>query len=128
MDSKKLQSFTLLAGRVLLAAIFILSGLGKLGAQEGTQAYMQAMGIPGALLFPTIAFEVVAGLLIVMGYQARIVSVLLAGFCLISGAIFHNNFADQIQMLMFLKNVSMAGGFLLLAAVGAGRFAIDRQD
>jgi putative oxidoreductase len=127
MNPTQLHSLALLAGRVLMAAIFILSGLGKLSAQEPTQGYMQAMGVPGALLWPTIAFEVIAGLLVVVGYQTRIVALLLAGFCLVSGAIFHHNFADQIQMVMFLKNVSMAGGLLVLATTGAGRFALDKR-
>ena len=69
MNTTQPHSLALLAGRVLMAAIFILSGLGKLGAQEPTQAYMQAMGVPGALLWPTIVFEVIGGLLLVAGYQ-----------------------------------------------------------
>lgn len=126
MNSNQMQSTTLLVGRLLLALIFILSGLGKLGAQEATQGYMQAMGVPGGLLLPTIAFEVISGLLVIVGFKTRIVAALLAGFCLVSGAIFHRNFADQMQMVMFLKNVSMAGGLLVLAAVGAGKFSLDK--
>jgi len=105
--------------------IFLLSGLSKLGALAGTQAYMEAMHVPGVLLWPTILFEIGTGALVIVGYQTRVVAALLAGFSLVTGAIFHNHFSDQIRMIMFLKNVSMAGGLVLLAAVGAGRFSID---
>lgn len=115
------------AARVLLSLIFLLSGLGKLGALDGTRAYMDAMGVPGALLWPTIAFEVGASLLIILGYRTRVLAVLVAGFCLVSAAIFHHNFGDQIQMIMFLKNVSMAGGFLLLASCGPGPLSLDNK-
>ena len=110
------------------ASIFLLSGLSKLGALTGTQAYMEAMHVPGVLLWPTILFEVGAAALIMVGYQTRVVAALLAGFSLVTGAIFHSHFSDQIQMIMFLKNVSMAGGLVLLAAVGAGRFSIDARS
>ena len=108
-----------------MAAIFILSGRGKLGAPEATQDYMAAMGVPGALLWPTIAFEVSAGALLLVGMFTRPLALLLAGFSLLTGIIFHHGFADQIQMIMFLKNVAMTGGFLLLAKVGAPGFSVD---
>lgn len=114
--------------RVLMALIFILSGLSKIGATDATRGYMEAMGVPGALLWPTIAFEIGAGLLVALGYQTRIVALLLSGFCLVTAAFFHHQFADQIQMIMFLKNVSMAGGFLLLAATGAGPLSLDGRS
>jgi putative oxidoreductase len=110
-----LQNLSSLTARILLALIFVLSGLGKLGALQGTEGYMQAMGVPGILLIPTIAFEIGAGLMVIIGYQTRVTAFLMAGFCLVTGAIFHHNFSDQIQMIMFLKNISMAGGFLLLS-------------
>jgi len=123
----QLQAPAMLIARVLMALIFILSGLSKIGATDATLGYMEAMGVPGALLWPTIAFEIGAGLLVALGYQTRIVAFLLSGFCLFSAAIFHHQFSDQIQMIMFLKNVSMAGGFLLLAATGAGPFSLDAR-
>jgi putative oxidoreductase len=113
--------------RVLMALIFMLSGLSKMAAVEATQGYMEAMGVPGILLWPTIAFEVGAGLLVALGYRTRLVAFLLAGFCLATAAIFHHQFADQIQMIMFLKNVTMAGGFLLLSCTGAGTLSLDAR-
>src|SRR5262249_40832320 len=122
-----LATTTEAAGRVLLAAIFLLSGLGKLGAYSATAAYMSSAGVPGALLPLVIATEILGALAIVVGWKTRIAAFLLAGFSLLSAFLFHNNFGDQVQMIMFLKNVSIAGGFLLLVANGAGRLSIDRH-
>ena len=116
-----------LAGRILLVLLFLLSGLGKLGAYGATAAYMPAMGIPGAILPIVIATEVLGALAIVVGWKTRVVGVLMAGFSLLTALAFHNNFADQTQMIMFMKNVSIAGGFLLLVANGAGAMSIDRR-
>jgi putative oxidoreductase len=113
--------------RVLMALIFILSGLSKIGATDAIRGYMEAMGVPGVLLWPTIAFEIGAGLLVALGYQTRIIALLLSGFCLVSAVIFHHQFADQIQMIMFLKNIAMAGGFLLLTCVGPGSLSLDAK-
>ncbi len=126
MDNK-LQSYSVSIARVLMALIFILSGLSKIGAADATRGYMEAMHIPGSLLWPTILFELSAGLLIIVGFQTRIVAIFLAGFCLLTAMTFHNQFSDQIQMIMFLKNIAMAGGFLLLASVGPGQISLDEK-
>jgi len=123
----KLQAPAMATARVLMALIFILSGLSKIGATDAIRGYMEAMGVPGVLLWPTIAFEIVAGLLVALGYQTRIIALLLSGFCLVSAVIFHHQFADQIQMIMFLKNIAMAGGFLLLTCVGPGSLSLDAK-
>jgi putative oxidoreductase len=128
MNPSNLASVAMLAARVLLASIFVLSGLSKIVSQGPTEAYMQALGIPGALLWPAILFEIVAGMLVIMGYQTRIAALLMAGFCLVTAAIFHHQFSDQIQMIMLLKNVSMAGGFLLLASVGGGPISLEKRS
>jgi putative oxidoreductase len=116
-----------IAGRFLLAVLFLLSGLGKVGAYAGTAAYMASQGVPGALLPVVVATEVFGAIFIIVGWQTRIVALLLAGYTLLTALIFHANFADQIQMIMFLKNVSIAGGLLLLVANGAGPLSIDRR-
>jgi len=116
-----------LAGRILLSVLFLLSGLGKIGAYAGTAAYMSSLGVPGALLPVVIATEVLGALAIIVGWNTRVIALLLGGFSLLTAAIFHNNFADQIQMFMFLKNVSIAGGYLLLVANGAGPLSIDHR-
>jgi putative oxidoreductase len=120
-----LQTYAAPAGRVLIAAIFVMAGLNKIAAYDGTAAYMDAMGVPGGLLPLVIAFEVAVGLAVIVGWQTRWAAAALAGFSLLSGVIFHADFADQTQMTMFLKNVSMAGGFLFLVASGPGAFALD---
>lgn len=121
------QPAAMLIARIFLALIFLLSGLSKLAAPDAIRGYMEANHVPGLLFVPTVIFEIGTGLLIALGYRVRIVAGLLAAFCLVTGVLFHNQFADQTQMVMFLKNVAMAGGFLLLASVGAGRFSLDAK-
>ncbi len=121
----KLNQVFSLAGRVMIALIFVLAGLSKISAIEGTQGYMEAMGLPGILIYPTILFEVTAGLAIIAGFRTRYVALALAGFSLLSALIFHNQLGDQTQFILFMKNVAMAGGFLLLARYGAGELSID---
>lgn len=125
--STKLQYHAMAIARVMMALIFILSGLSKIGTAVAIRGYMEAMGVPSVLLWPTIVFEIGAGLLVVLGYGTRVIALLLAGFCLLTAAIFHHQFSDQIQLVMFLKNISMAGGFLLLASVGSGSLSIDAR-
>jgi putative oxidoreductase len=112
--------------RASMAAIFVLSGVSKIGSFEATQGYMAAFGLPGALLGPTIAFEILAGLAMLLGLGARHAAFLLAGFSIITALIFHRDFGDQIQQIMFLKNVAMAGGLLLLARNGSPSLSLER--
>jgi putative oxidoreductase len=123
----KLVRFTELAGRILMAVLFLLSGLGKIGAYGATGAYMSAFGVPAGLLPVVIATEILGSLAIMLGWKTRTAAFLLAGFCLLTASIFHHNFADQNQMTHFLKDVSIAGGFLLLVANGAGPLSLDRR-
>lgn len=113
-------------GRIMLALIFILAGVGKIMDPAGTIGYMQSVGLPGALLWPTIALELLGGLAVAVGFKARYAAFALAAFCVISAIIFHRNFADQMQMYMFLKNIAMAGGLLLLATSARTAFSLDR--
>jgi len=126
-STNTLRNSTELAGRILLAAIFLISGVGKIAGYEATAGYMAAMGVPTFLLPLVIATEVLGALAIVAGFQTRIVAFLLAGFTLLTGAIFHSNLGDQIQMIMFLKNISIAGAFLILVANGAGAYSLDAR-
>ena len=88
---------------------------------------MEAMGLSGILIYPTILFEVAAGLAIIAGFKTRYVALALAGFSLLSALIFHNQLGDQTQFILFMKNVAMAGGFLFLARYGAGELSIDNH-
>jgi putative oxidoreductase len=123
----RLRTSTELVGRVLLTVLFLLSGLGKLGAYAATAGYMASVGVPGALLPLVIAVEILGSVAILLGWQTRVAALLLAGFTLATGVLFHNNFADQVQMIMFLKNLSIAGAFLMLAANGAGALSLDAR-
>ena len=123
----KLQELASPLGRLFIALIFLVSGLNKISGYEGTQGYMEAMGVPGGLLPLVILTEVVLGLAVIVGYRTRLAAFGLAGFSLLSGAIFHGNFGDQMQMIMFMKNVAIAGGFLLLVAHGGGAYSLDRR-
>jgi putative oxidoreductase len=116
-----------LAGRAFLALIFLLSGLGKIGGYAGTQAYMDAAGVPGKLLPLVIALEVGGALAVLAGWQTRYAALALAGFSLLAAVLFHANLADQVQMIMFLKNIAIAGGLLLLAVHGAGPWSLDAR-
>lgn len=122
----KMKDVALLVGRVLLALMFVMAGWGKIGGYAGTQGYMEAMGVPGFMLPLVILLELGGGLAIMLGLFTRSLSVLLAGFTLMAAFIFHYQPAEQMQMLMFMKNVS-AGGFLALAAAGAGAFSLDAR-
>ncbi|NOZ41943.1 MAG: DoxX family protein [Alphaproteobacteria bacterium] len=112
-------------GRVLISLLFLVAGLGKIAAYHGTQSYMEAKGVPGSLLPVTILFEVGFSLAIIIGWQTRLVALAMAGFSLITAAIFHSDFSNEIQFIMFMKNVAIAGGFLFLVAHGAGAFSLD---
>jgi len=122
------QSLAAPAGRVLIALIFVLSGINKLGSFAGTQAYMESAGVPGMLLPVVIALELLGGLAIILGWHTRLAAFLLAGFTLLSGILFHGNFGDQMQMIMFMKNLAIAGGFLMIVALGAGPYSIDNRN
>ena len=114
-------------GRMMLALIFILAGVGKIMDPAGTMGYMQSAGLPTILLWPTIALEVLGGLAVAVGFKTRYAAFALAAFSILAAIIFHTNFADQMQMILFLKNIAMAGGLLLLAVGGKTAFSIDNR-
>jgi putative oxidoreductase len=117
-----------LVARILLAHIFLLSGFGKLGAgYAATQGYMAAMGVSGALLPLVIVAELGGGLAVLLGFMTRWAALGLAVFCVVAALLFHSNFADKMQMINFMKNIAMAGGFLMLYVHGAGAWSIDAK-
>jgi putative oxidoreductase len=123
----QIQSLAAPAGRVLLALIFITSGFNKIGGYAGTQAYMESAGVPGLLLPLVIAIEFLGGIALILGWRARIVAFLLAGFTLLSALLFHWDPGNPQQFINFMKNLSIAGGFLMIVAHGAGAFSLDRR-
>jgi putative oxidoreductase len=122
--------FLPLLGRILIGAPFVMSGLGKIGAYAATVGYIAAMGLPVPLLAFVVAVltELGGGLLLLSGYRARAVSLTMAVFCVVTALFFHHNFADQNQMIHFLKNVMMAGGLLQITYFGAGAFSLDARS
>jgi len=115
----------MLVGRLLISFMFIMSGLQKVGNIEGTAGYIASVGLPGFLVYPTILVEVLGGLAVLVGYQTRIAALLLAGFSILAAVFFHFQPDNQMQMISFMKNITIAGGFLFLVAQGAGRFSVD---
>ncbi|WP_296242876.1 MULTISPECIES: DoxX family protein [unclassified Psychrobacter] len=123
----KLQALSAPIGRLFLSMIFIFSGFTKITGYAATQGYMESMGVPGMLLPLVIAVELFGGLAILFGFKARFVAILLVGFNIISALIFHQFWIDESQMNPFMKNIAMAGGFLMIFAHGAGAYSIDNR-
>jgi len=118
----------IVAARVMAAAIFIGAGLSKLGeGYAATQGYMHSMGVPGTMLPLVIALELGGGIALLLGFQTRLVAFLLAGFCIVSGLIFHTG-ADQMQQIMLMKNFAIAGGLLAFTVFGGGRLSLDGES
>ena len=117
------------AGRILLAALFLISGLGKIGAFDATTAYIASAGLPFPVLTyaATLAVEIGGGLLLLVGFHARPAAAALALFTVVAAVFFHNNFSDQNQAIHFFKNLAIAGGLLQVVAAGAGRFSLDAR-
>ncbi|VAW75403.1 Uncharacterized membrane protein, DoxX/SURF4 family [hydrothermal vent metagenome] len=128
MNTATLNNGTQLTGRVLMSAIFIMAGINKIGTgYAGTQGYMESVGLPGALLPLVILLEIGGGLAILLGWKMRIAAFLLAGFSIVSALVFHANFGDQMQSILFMKNMAMAGGFLFLVAGTTHGWSIDAR-
>ena len=118
-----------LAGRILIGVLFLMSGLSKIAAPAATQGYIAAVGLPlPAVAYAiAIAAEVGGGLLLLLGYKTRAIAAALAVFTLATALGFHTNFADQNQMIHFMKNLMIMGGLLQVAAFGAGQFSLDAR-
>jgi len=123
----QLQTAAAPAGRVMIALIFLVFGLNKIFNYGATSGWMEALGVPGALLPLVILLEVLGAVAIILGWQTRWVALALAGFSVLSALIFHANFADQAEMANFMKNIAVAGGFLFLFAHGAGAWSLDNR-
>ena len=113
--------------RLLISALFLISAYNKIFSIDGTMSWMEGFGIPGMLLYPTIVLEIILPLFIIVGYKAQLSAGLLAIFCITTAFIFHFDFNDQMQTIAFLKNIGLAGGFLLIVANGTKEWAIERE-
>ena len=128
MNKEVINNLSTLVGRILIAIMFIMAGYSKIGGYEGTQGYMESVGVPGLLLPAVIALELLGGIAVLIGYQTKVAAFLLAGFCLLAAVIFHNDFSQQIQMILFMKNLAITGAFLLLFVHGPGQWAVNSNN
>jgi putative oxidoreductase len=119
------RNLALLGGRIFIASVFICDAFLLLRSPADSVAYMEQFGVPGALLWPTLAFELVGGMMIVAGLLTRLTSLCFAGFCLLTALIFHRDLADTTEFIQFGKDFGVAGGFLFLAVAGAGSWSLD---
>jgi putative oxidoreductase len=123
------QRYLPVLGRVLLAVLFVMSGISKLTDPAGTIGYIQSAGLP----LPNIAYgialtvELLGGILLIVGYRTRLVALILAAFTVAAAIGFHAHFADQNQMIHFMKNIAITGGLLQIVAFGAGAFSLDSR-
>jgi putative oxidoreductase len=123
---EQLKTYAPLLARIFLAAMFIPAGLFKLGDVAGFTGYLTSGGLPAFLAWPSIIFEVLLGVSMLIGFQARIMGLLGAGFCVLAALLYHFAPADQMQMAMFFKNFGVAAAFLMIFAHGAGKLALDK--
>lgn len=122
-----MKDSALLLGRILIAAIFITSGYSKITGYAGIAQYIASLGVPGALLPLIILWELGGGLAILLGFFTRPVALTLAVYCVLTAVLVHYHPQDQMQMINFMKNLTMTGGFIYVAVTGAGAFSLDRK-
>lgn len=135
-------NLTLLIARILLSFMFIMSGFGKLADPAATAGMISGAGLPAASLLAYLAgaFELIAGLAVLVGFQTKIVGWALAAFCIFTGAVFHSGtvaidgwpeaalgWINTLNMIMMMKNFTLAGGYILLATTGPGAWSIDAR-
>ena len=114
-------------GRILLSAIFIINGIGKIFNYEGTIQYMENFDIPGYLIIPAITVEILFPILLILGYYTKFSALVLSLFTLALAVIFHTDFSNQMQLMSFLKNIAIAGGFLIIFVYGPGKYSLDHK-
>ncbi|MDC3104566.1 DoxX family protein [Candidatus Pelagibacter bacterium] len=122
-----MSNFIDLIGRIFISSVFLLSGYNKIFSFNATASWMEGFGVPGFLLWPTIILEILLPLSIIIGYQARISAIGLAIFSIATAIIFHSDFSNQMQLIAFLKNIGLAGGFMFIAIHGTKDWAFDNK-
>ena len=114
-------------GRILLSAIFLINGIGKIFNYEGTIQYMENFDVPGYLIIPAIIVEILFPILLIIGYYTKFSALVLSLFTLVLAVIFHTDFSNQMQLMSFLKNIAIAGGFLIIFVYGPGKYSLDHK-
>ena len=112
-------------GRVLLSTLFLVEGIGKISMQEDVVMYMEDYGVPGILFLPTIILEILFPLLLITGYRTKWAASVMALFTFTVAIIFHTNFNEGMQMILFLKDIAIAGGFMIIIVYGPGKISLD---
>ena len=115
-------------GRVFISLLFLLNGCFKILNYNGTIEWMESYGVPGFFLIPSIILEIVAPLLIIIGYKTKIAAIFLLAFCIATAFIFHADFSNQVQINSFLKNIALAGGFIFIIVSGPKKFSLDNKN
>ena len=114
-----------LIGRILLSALFLIEGIGKISMQEDVVMYMENYGIPGILFIPAVILEILFPLLLIVGYKTKLAAFVMALFTFTVAIIFHTDFSDGMQLIFFLKDLAIAGGFMIIIAYGSNKFSLD---
>jgi len=112
-------------GRVLLSTLFLVEGIGKISMQEDVIMYMENYGVPEILFVPAIILEILFPLLLIIGYKTKLSALIMALFTLTVAIIFHTDFSEGMQMIFFLKDIAIAGGFMIIVAYGPGKISLD---
>ena len=116
-----------LIGRIFISLVFLIAGFGKIFSYENTIDYMESFGVPGYLLIPAIIVEILFPLLVIIVYKTKFSALILALFSMLLALVFHTNFSNQMQLMSFLKNLALSGGFLIIFINGGGKFSIDQR-
>ena len=116
-----------LLGRIFISALFLISAYNKIFNIDGSMLWMEGYGVPGFLLYPTIALEIILPVFVIIGYNARISAGLLSIFCILTAFLFHFDFSNQGQTISFLKNIGLAGGFLFIVTNGTKEWSVDKE-
>ena len=114
-----------LIGRILLSALFLIEGIGKISMQEDVMMYMENYGIPGILFIPAVILEILFPLLLIVGYKTKMAAFVMALFTFTVAIIFHTDFSKGMEMVFFLKDLAIAGGFLMIFVYGANKISLD---
>ena len=122
---KSIENLIDLIARIFISLLFLINGYSKVIYFDGTISWMESYGLPGFFIYPAILLEIIAPLLLILGYKTKISSVMLAGFCIVTALIFLNDFSEQSQLNGFFKNIGLSAGFLFLAINGSKKFSLD---
>ena len=114
-----------LIGRILLSALFLIEGIGKISMQEDVMMYMENYGIPGILFIPAVILEILFPLLLIVGYKTKLAAFVMALFTFTVAIIFHTDFSKGMEMVFFLNDLAIAGGFLMIFVYGANKISLD---